>query len=260
MLKSPAHALRQSIDKYFRTVTKRARRTSRGRQNAVVRETYLEYSFGWKPLINDINDIAKLVSGANDTYLKEIEATATVPIESISSKVQSGMSSMTIWFNYKTLGQVMVRYKGAVSASFEKPPSLAEFTGFGLSNFVPTIWNLIPYSFLVDYFTNIGNVIDAASLGSVRLAWGCRSERKSFQYQLGAGDSPFTNTPTTILIHKSVNLSGFHSEQSASTRSRVTSVSAGIADTQFRIPGVDQPWKWLNIGALASLRQLPFLR
>jgi hypothetical protein len=141
-----------------------------------------------------------------------------------------------------------------------QPPSLAEFTGVSLTNFAPTAWELIPYSFLVDYFSNIGNVIDTASLGTVYLSWGVRTERQFFEYTSSAFDLyyPLNTDSHERFIHKSVNASGGRSYQQNFFRSPVGSVEVGILDLTFKIPGIDESRKWLNIGALAAKRRLPF--
>lgn len=41
--------------------------------------------------------------------------------------------------------------------------------GLTIQEFVPTVWELIPYSFVVDYFTNIGDVVNYAY--SANLNW-----------------------------------------------------------------------------------------
>jgi hypothetical protein len=44
---------------------------------------------------------------------------------------------------------------------------------FGLSpeEFVPTVWELLPWSFLVDYFTNIGDILEAGATDTSTVAW-----------------------------------------------------------------------------------------
>jgi hypothetical protein len=37
-----------------------------------------------------------------------------------------------------------------------------ELSGFQFRDFVPTVWELIPYSFVSDYFVNIGDILEAA--------------------------------------------------------------------------------------------------
>jgi hypothetical protein len=258
MLKSPAHALRKSIDQYVATATKRAHRAIKSKRNHVIQETYLEYSYGWKPLVSDINSIADLIRGGPDSYRSVISGSSTTPTFVDTVRQQADASDgMTLFFTKRSEASVYVRYKGAVSADFEQPPSLAEFTGFGLSNFLPTVWELIPYSFLVDYFSTIGQVIDAASLGIINLSWGCKTVRKSFTVKSSNYDIPYTqNNPSLRLIYKSVSGSGSTSEQVSFTRSSFDQIYAVMADVRFRVPGVDNPWKWLNIASLASQRVL----
>jgi hypothetical protein len=262
MLKHPALALRRGIDDYYGAVKERARRVAKHKRRKVIADTYLEYAFGWSPLINDIQSAAKLVYDQPKTYLDVISAEVTQALTSVDfrSENATGGGPLVVRFTVKGIGGVSVRYKGAVNATMSQPPSLAEFTGVSLTNFAPTAWELIPYSFLVDYFSNIGNVIDTASLGTVYLSWGVRTERQFFEYTSSAFDLyyPLNTDSHERFIHKSVNASGGRSYQQNFFRSPVGSVEVGILDLTFKIPGIDESRKWLNIGALAAKRRLPF--
>lgn len=262
MLKSPAKALREGINSYFSTAKKRASRVKPHRRNAVVRETYLEYVYGWRPLMNDIQDAYNLLKGGPESFRQEISRTADTQVVCVDDEVSGGPPDGLAppVFRRRRSGHVSVRYKGAVNAATEKVPSGLEFVGLGLTNFLPTVWNLIPYSFLVDYFSNIGKVIDAASLGTVSLAWGCTTVRQSIKHELDFLRLQYTVPPGRRIISTSVSLSGYRGFKLQFSRAPISEIGVGINDIRFRIPGVDEPFKWLNIGALASLRSLPGMR
>jgi hypothetical protein len=78
----------------------------------------------------------------------------------------------------RAIDQVTVRFKGHLLAQPEMTPwdNFALF-GFTPSEFVPTAWELLPYSFLVDYFTNIGDILSSSVTSTARLAWSNRTIR-----------------------------------------------------------------------------------
>lgn len=262
MLKSPVQAFRQGINRYYRAVTKRVGRkyesvkaADRRAAQKLVYETWLEYSYGWIPLLNDARDALSVLDASPQSYREVITGFGKEPIKAVRTVLLYDLAKLHIKGIFNTVGMTTVRYKGAVRGDIS-PPAFSEQIGGNLSNFLPTVWNLIPYSFLVDYFTNVGKVIDGASLGTVSLAWGERCIRKNSKVTK-VSDEIYNLPPppdNTVNIQR-VSGFGYSSETTQFVRTSVPSVGVGLADLSFRVPGISST-KWLNIAGLAGMRSL----
>ncbi len=267
MLKSPVHALRHSLDAYHRTVSKRVRsiydvkrlrEAPRKAQKAIsraVQDTYLEWRFGALPLMGDAQDAWSLLDAdphrVRDAFSAQSSSRAGRSTETLSAS----RSPLLIEAQAVRVTEVSIRYKGALDTQSGSIPSFAEQLGVLPSNFAPTVWNLIPYSFLVDYFSSIGQVIDALSLGTQYLAWGCRTTRRSYTKQL----IDRTSFPTMVgdghVTSSDAQAPNMVWEAVALDRIPISAVSAGVEDIHIKVPGIGNPWKWLNVAALANLRR-----
>lgn len=115
--------------------------------------TYLEWVFGWKPIIKDIGD-------AVDTLQKEF------PIKPISDGA-SGVSDQKfgVWpygsDDFETfLVHTRVGIKAVVKTS---NPNLALANELGFVNPAQIAWEVIPFSFLVDWFIPINRFLSSYS-------------------------------------------------------------------------------------------------
>lgn len=145
----------------------------------------LEWNFGVAPLFSEIRDIARSVaeslhgyepsrariSGTSDDYVSVYQ----------NSDVPEGYKTISYRDQVSRKTTRSVKYVVGLGPSISAPVGswalLAERSGFGLNNFVPTLYELMPWSFLLDYVTNVGTVLNAACTSTARVIWVSRTER-----------------------------------------------------------------------------------
>lgn len=158
---------------------------------------WLEYAFGLKPLIQDTKDAATALEELvtrNERFRDKISASFTYEYdrtgELISQDYEQNpailMSSSRVWFKakgVKLLERHFCRFRAGLRHELEttKWDNWALF-GFTPEEFIPTAWELIPWSFLVDYFTNIGNILSSATTVTRNVAWCNRALIRQTQY------------------------------------------------------------------------------
>lgn len=108
--------------------------------------TWLEYSFGWSPFIGDIYDALEVLG--SEIPDKPVEATAST--KNVTWKlVPSGP-----WAGgyERKFDKIAVKYGAKVRVS---NPNLYLWNQLGLVNPATVIWEVIPFSFVVDWFVNV---------------------------------------------------------------------------------------------------------
>lgn len=261
MLRRPALALRKGFDDYFKSVKKRTSRAPKRSWGNIAGASWLEASFGWGQLFRDVRS-------ANDALGRIRESNYTrVPLKgygengsSTSSKIGYANGGIQTVAFIDDIRHVGVIYRGATKCVPVSPSLMPARTfGFSLEEFVPTIWELIPYSFLVDYFTNIGNVIQGWSWQRSGLAWSQRTYRKSRTLATVVHPNrdqyyPKSGTSTTE----------YRLNFSKPSISRVTRTSvdrqnytgAFIPNVTFELPVGNKIQKLLNVAGLLAIRRL----
>lgn len=114
-------------------------------------ELWLEYQMGWKPLINDLNDALELFRNGIDK--RAIVSASSLVRESLP-RPSSG--SWAEWTSYSAEESAFVRLDYEVDNS-----RLQTMKQLGLFNPFSVAWELIPFSFLVDYVVPVGTYIQA---------------------------------------------------------------------------------------------------
>jgi hypothetical protein len=269
MVVRPAKSLRGQIAAASRRVPKlmkALKRSGASRQSKAkaLADTYLELTFGWQPLLADTRDgalaLARLASrDALERQQFRAYGSQETPLPSTFGnfyQVGYDANSIAVWnreWRTKTKAECIIygRFQTRLQdSSYAKSTSLrlAELCGFTLADFLPSAWEAMPWSFLVDYFTNVGDVIEAFSNNIGEIGWAAevhiQESQEDFIAILDEAATKQVNGATFYAV------SGQNTH--AKSRRRTVERSPGAGDLtqylRFSLPGGLQ---WLNIGALA---------
>lgn len=250
MIKNPVQSLRRAYDTFFTGFKKRRRRLRNSDLNVrrkVVSDLWLEAQYGWRPLISDINEAAQAVAESQvflDTRQWEAVRAAAFSEDSRRTNfafTDPALLKYEVWETRST----MVRYIGAVDIGTYAITDASRM-GMSLSDLVPTAWELVPWSFLIDYFTNVGDIISAMSLASSNTRWTLKTVRKEIKVELRFIEAiPQSGFRVSELMPGSSSAYKTRVDRSPYTGSLVP----GLV---FSTP--NSSTKWLNIAALVNSR------
>lgn len=257
LIKSPLSALQHGLGSYLNTLKKRRSGFQRlpmnnrlSRASKMIADTWLEYSFGWRPLLMDIDGAmqalaristnerfagAPCIGHGSDKFVKSHQ----ISVASAGSHKHTALQTDTF--------EVFVKYYGWLGHDFASTSSWNTQLGFTFEQFVPTVWELIPYSFLVDYFTNIGDIIYGITTNTTGLNWTGRTQVEkctTVVYPLVAG---LLSPPSDLICV--VNVVGDAKLTYAYKKvSRAAYNSSLVPTLDFHVPG---RWnRYVNIAAL----------
>lgn len=141
---------------------------------------WLEYRFGWKPLLYDIDNICKataylLVNQANAqrVILRSKSRSIDWSGKKDTPTLVAGLSycnfSSTKFDRYKLSAGIVADIHPAMTSDM-----IRNHFGLQLSDVPSTIWELVPFSFVVDRFVNVGQWLSAMRMNpevSIRGTW-----------------------------------------------------------------------------------------
>lgn len=254
LIKNPAKALRESLNDYFRKLKKR-RKGSKRNKRQVLADSWLEYVFGVQPLVSDIEGGLEALRRFSESpqRFKPVRATGRDQVDFSPGPlvVASGVIEYTI--NRKHFANASVKIQGAVDLQTGGNSVVTQQLGLGLDRFVPSLWEIIPYSFLVDYFSNIGDIISSWAFGTKNLRWAYKGERV---------ETVFEHTVSEYAKNPALGDGSFKLVRALPCTSRGThtvvtrypSIDSLVPSFRLEIPGMASK-KWLNLAALAQSRR-----
>lgn len=262
MLRNPARSLRRRVTDWQNSARKlrtRAQRSRRGsyaeRKRALnkdLADSWLENSFGWQPLLSDIDDASRALNRRNE-YVGDpqgVYGEGGRDTDLGTTVAYGNGQGCRIYHSFARKIVTHVEYYGHTRAYVLNPLRFnARLWGFSPQDFVPTLWELMPYSFLIDYFTNIGNVLEAWSWGRADLAW-CE-KRVLRQY---TNTRTYWSVPSSA-VYKDYGGSrngGFRAASSYKTREPYS--GSFLPSFDWNVPGM-RSLKWLNIAALVFAKR-----
>lgn len=164
-------------------------------------QAWLEYAFGWSPLVHDVNDALEAFRRTTDGVLVDGRATQTVSLD--DSKVSHiNVSSSQDWTFTEVIDGERV-YRGHAYAT-QSPLSR-----FGFDP-ITTGWEIVPWSFVIDYFINVGSWLQAVSpFSGAKLQGSMCSVKDTYSYTqfidiayFGTQSGSFTGASTKVEVER----------------------------------------------------------
>lgn len=251
-LRNPALSMRRLIDDYFRELKRVPQRLSSLQRRKALASTYLEYTYAWKPLAYDVEGAVKALQTLStiDPPIKVISGRGAhegLPQHTTGSATFGG-SAYKINYTQVRRSTSSAIIKGGVKTESFASGSWPSVIGFSAGNFLPTAWELLPWSFLIDYFTNIGSIIDAWAMVSSQVTWSCQTTRQTTSYRadttsIDMSSLPYPDHVDTVFFQPgSMGIQRVDVERTSSP-----SLVPGLA---FRLPGIGST-QALNVAVLA---------
>lgn len=272
-LRHPAEALFGGIRKYHTAVKKLRRRmiprdfeTFRGKRRRLVAQAFskaatglwLEHSFHWLPLTYDIQGAVSALKSSFERLPSEF-----VKASAYDEQLKESFTNSHLWGVLSTLEETVdvysasVRFYGRVRVGTRLPywPD-SKALGYDYRSFIPTVWELIPYSWAIDYFTNIGDILYGLSYGGQDVMWAARGIRRSVRRLTKATGSAYVPVPPLSHHTVSYSTSGVTSEVVGEKAfiSRASYTGSYVPSFEWSVPGLSL--KWLNLGAAFLQRSL----
>lgn len=116
---------------------------------------WLEYWFGWSPTVNDLYSISEVLAGPPPPG--RIHAVSGYPLP-LTDSVWTGTSAGRCKWSEE--GVYIVKTGATVQVI---NPDLQLLQQMGLLNPLSVAWEVIPFSFVIDWFTKFGGVISGTS-------------------------------------------------------------------------------------------------
>lgn len=173
--------------KYTKKFKKMSKSRNESRVTDLVADTWLEYSYGWKPLLSDVYSHAEAAASMmvdKQGVVREVKASAKsnrvvdVPYGAISF---SGVDRVT------SERRVRLAIKYSIPDG-----QISPLVAFGLTNPLTVAWEIVPFSFVVDWFLPIGNYLQSLSA-----------------YQGLQFHSGYQTTKSTYFMTREINLSSY---------------------------------------------------
>lgn len=127
---------------------------------------FLELHLGWEPLIKDIYNALQVLSAPLPVFLPAKGKAKTpfggdlaVPVNASNPSAIYPANTRQISYT-KIWGTLWVKQGCYVSVS---NPNLYLATSLGLTNPASVAWALVPFSFVIDWFANVSQVLDSMS-------------------------------------------------------------------------------------------------
>jgi len=256
MLRNPLNGIRRHTLRYAGSVRRNAGRLKKaGHISDMLTDMYLQWTYGVAPLLNDIQSLKEAYSRLFDNTPVDIPLRVTVKdtVAGSDGVTVAPYSTVPVYIQNTWQSTARVQIKGALryDVSRSRIGKAMDLSGFKLEEFIPTLWELCPYSFVFDYITNVGDVIGGACTSLAGLRWYWQSTgviKRRVNFCVPGPSSGLSRTWPLDLAICALENRTFNRDK--------PSLSVSLRDFEFQLPSLDQEVKMAVLGFAALRRAL----
>lgn len=264
MIRHPFQGIRDATIDYL-TALKRVKNRYGRSPHAMTKHAagaYLEYRFGVLPLAEDIQQLAlDAHRGRWPRYNIDVRASEFYSASERRTSLAYGNFTASATIKALRRSSYGLRYRGQVFTNSSADGKISKLQALRLlpEDFVPTLWDLIPYSWMIDYFANIGEILDALSVGTANLAWLSINDRSLTDTIFGGYSQTAPQVDPALWVIDVSNW-GILGSNSTLRDLKLNRYRANPSDLQptfhFKVASSLRPW--INMAALAVQRVSSF--
>lgn len=132
-----------------------------GRLNKTIANRWLEFHYGWKPLASDVYGIYELLNEQlNAPRALLVHGRGSASYEDQANCTCPG-SALRTGVNFSA--NANVQFRSNVTGAVQSSPIARAVNQAGMVNPALLVWELIPFSFVIDWVTPVGSVLSALS-------------------------------------------------------------------------------------------------
>lgn len=115
-----------------------------------IAEMWLALKYAWQPMLQDIHELGK----ALDNNFKDVRKVTFVARATAKSNATNGTDTYPTYWEMSAMREYRVTVRESISVA----------RSLGLQNPASVIWEVVPYSFVVDWFIPIGSYLDSLGM------------------------------------------------------------------------------------------------
>jgi hypothetical protein len=234
----------------------------------IVAATWLEYSFGLAPLISDSVKAAEALAhwqGEQDyEFRNRSRVVGRGTSESVSQTAPTGTSVYTSGkLVYSGTDRKETKYKvqyvcglrASHKADIGSNERLLQLLGWKPENWVPALWEVIPNSWLLDYFSNVGQILEAGVTSTADVTWTCKTvSQETVRTYMTPISVPMTRAQLAA-YNWGLQSAGGHAGQWSQRRTTVTRDADAVLGCPPLVLTVPTEWKKLANMAAAVINR-----
>lgn len=142
-------------NRYYRFKTSKT--SNKSRFDDFMADTWLEYQYGWRPLLMDVHNMAEAAADATVERSKKVRAVRA------RAHTERSQNQDVVSNQFRKICHSTSRRWIEYGIYYSLPSNISFAQAFGLTNPMLVAWEVVPFSFVADWFLPIGDAISALS-------------------------------------------------------------------------------------------------